>query len=92
MEQVFPIVVKDFDCGDLTCDEYKAYFAYLPSTDYQLNRKITRKKTMRYSAESPENELRPQIKTLFDRLAKIHQQFENKAMEIDSMEKDKYKI
>ena len=47
---------------------------------------------MRYSAESPEIDLRPQILTLFDRLAKNHKQFENKAMEIDSMGEDKYKI
>ena len=47
---------------------------------------------MRYSAESPEIDLRPQIMTLFVRLATIHRQFENKAMEIDSMGEDKYKI
>ena len=84
-EQVFPIVVEDFTCGDHTCDEYKTYFSNLPSTDYYLKHKITRKKTMRYSAESPEIDLRPQILTLFVRLATIHRHFENKAMEIDSM-------
>ena len=47
---------------------------------------------MRYSPESPEIDLRPQIQALFDRLATIHKQFENKAMEIDSMGEDKYKI
>ena len=45
---------------------------------------------MQYSAESPEIDLRPQVQTLFDRLAKIHKQFENKAREIDSMGEDKY--
>ena len=37
---------------------------------------------MRYSAESPENDLRPQILKLFDRFAKIHKKFENKVTEI----------
>ena len=91
-EQIFPIVVKDFTGGDRNCDEYKTYFSNLPSTEYQLNKKITRKKTKSYSAKSPEIELMPQILKLFDRLTKIHKQFENKAMEIDSMGKDRYKI
>ena len=43
---------------------------------------------MSYSAESPEIELRPQILKLFDRLTKIHKQFENKARKIDSMGED----
>ena len=47
---------------------------------------------MRYSVDSPEIDLRPQILKLFDRFAKIHKQFENKAMEIDSMGEDRYKI
>ena len=47
---------------------------------------------MRYSPKSPEIELRPQIKILFQRLATIYKQFENKAMEIDSTGEDTYKI
>ena len=47
---------------------------------------------MSYSAKSPEIELRRHILKLFDRLAKIHKKFENKAMEIDSMGEDKNKI
>ena len=47
---------------------------------------------MQYSPESPEIELRPQIKILFQRLATIYKQFENEAREINSMGGDKYKI
>ena len=43
-EQVFPIVVKDFTGCDLTYNEYKTYISNLPSTDYYLKHKITRKK------------------------------------------------
>ena len=91
-EQVFPILVKDFTGGDRTCDEYKAYFGKVTLTDNHLKDKITRKKTMRYSPESPKIELRPQIKTLFQRPATIYKQFEKKVMEIDSMGENKYKI
>ena len=60
-DKVFPILVKDFTGDDRTCDDYNAYFAKLPPTDYHLKDKITKKKTMRYSSESPEINLRPQI-------------------------------
>ena len=91
-DKVFPILVKDFTGGDRTCDKYNAYFAKVSPTYNHLKDKITRKKTMRYSAQSPEIDLRPQIMTSFVRLATIHGQFENKAMEIDSMGGYKYKI
>ena len=91
-EQVFPILVKDFTGGDHTYDEYKIDFAKDSPTYNHLKNKKTKKKTMQYSPESPEIELRPQIKTLFQRLATIYKQFENKAREIDSIGGDKYKI
>ena len=79
-EQVFPILVKDFTGGDRTCDEYNTYFAKVSPTYNNLKDKITMKKNMRYSPKSLEIELRPQMQTLFQRLATIYKQFENKAI------------